>query len=397
MQRRMLGLAAAVVALVPGNVLGEVRMSEGPSGAGGYSFRSVVAIGGADAEDDAFFYEKFGPISVDADAAGHVYVLDPGNVRVQVFDASGRLLRSLGAEGEGPGEFQIMARMSVNAAGSVAVVDMGLGRVSILDAQGGLVRDQVTGGMVDDVVLCDDGTLLLGYGKIGPASVEAYGPDGRRLWSAGGGEQPKGGRFVNIELDRQTVAPRLEVLANGRSYRAPQGEYVVQAFGARGESAPSFARAFERRRITEEEMFPKPDEGEEAGGPQIVMIKRSHGGPGGGGSEVSTSADGDWKGDQGETMTFGADQMKKYMPEFHPDTRGILAWPDGRIWVVTARDERKGMVTDEWSPDGEYLRRFVIPSDYDWLRVGSDGSLYGVSHDDDDYPTAHRVEVKTGA
>jgi hypothetical protein len=388
------GLAVAV--LVSGVARAEVRMAEGPSRSGGYSFQSTVAIGGAEADDDAFFYEKFGPISVDADAAGHVYVLDPGNVRIQVFDSSGNLLRSLGAEGEGPGEFQIMARMSVNGSGAVAVSDMGLGRVSILDTHGELVRDQVTGGMIDDIVLCDDGTLLLGYGKIGPASVEAYGPDGTRLWSAGAGETMKGGKMVNIQLDRQTVAPRLEILGDGRSFRAPQGTYVVQAFGADGSDAAAFARAFDRRKITEEEMFPPPADGEEDSGPQIVMIKRSHGGSGGG-SAVATSEDAGWKDEQGESMTIDSDRMRKYMPEFHPDTRGILAWPDGRIWVVTAHDERKGMVTDEWSADGEYLRRFEIPREYEWLRVGSDGSLYGVSHDDDDYPSAHRIEVKTGA
>jgi hypothetical protein len=273
---------------------------------------------------------------------------------------------------------------------------MGLGRVSILDTHGELVRDQVTGGMIDDIVLCDDGTLLLGYGKIGPASVEAYGPDGTRLWSAGAGETMKGGKMVNIQLDRQTVAPRLEILGDGRSFRAPQGTYVVQAFGADGSDAAAFARAFDRRKITEEEMFPPPADGEEDSGPQIVMIKRSHGGSGGG-SAVATSEDAGWKDEQGESMTIDSDRMRKYMPEFHPDTRGILAWPDGRIWVVTAHDERKGMVTDEWSADGEYLRRFEIPREYEWLRVGSDGSLYGVSHDDDDYPSAHRIEVKTGA
>ena len=75
----------------------------------------------------------------------------------------------------------------------------------------------------------------------------------------------------------------------------------------------------------------------------------------------------------------------------------FCAFACGRLWIVTAENEKEDMITDEWSVDGAYLRRFPIPGDYDWLIVGRDGNLYGVTHDEDDYPTAHRIEVSREA
>ena len=141
-----------------------------------------------------------------------------------------------------------------------------------------------------------------------------------------------------------------------------------------------------------------PPKDEDGGGePKVIMIKRTEGGGGhggdggGGGAEWSTKA-----GDE-ETMTFSMDKLTDFLPTHHPDTRGVLAWPDGRVWIVTAKDGSAGVVTDEWSVSGEWLRRFSIPEEFDWLNVGRDGSLYGVTHDDDDYPTVHRIEVKADA
>jgi hypothetical protein len=81
------------------------------------------------------------------------------------------------------------------------------------------------------------------------------------------------------------------------------------------------------------------------------------------------------------------------LPKFQPDVRAVLAWPDGRAWVVTARDQGDSMVTDEWSSDGRLLRQFALSKDYQFYRVGRDGALYGVTHDEDDYPIVHKLAV----
>lgn len=61
----------------------------------------VIAPRGDD--DNYAFYR---PATVLADSAGRIYVLDGGNARIQVFDANGEYLRTLGQAGSGPGEFR---------------------------------------------------------------------------------------------------------------------------------------------------------------------------------------------------------------------------------------------------------------------------------------------------
>ena len=369
---------------------------EKPAGKDGYRFETALSIGGPDAGDEAYFYERYGSVDVDAASDGSVYVLDNGNVRIQVFDAKGDWKRSLGAEGEGPGEFRMMAGFSVNAAGDVAVLDMGQGRVTVLDSNGGLLYDVAGNFGVEDLLLLDDRTVLVSYGKVGPAKVEAYGPDGKRRWQAGAGSAPHGGRQVNIQLDRQTIAPRLVAFAGGRVARAPVGEYRLETYGADGAEGAVYVRPFERRKISEEDMAPPQNADGEEAEPVVIMIRQDAGGAhGGGGDGGGDGGKRQWTAgdDGGEEMHIDMDDIRSFMPEFHPDTRGLLAWPDGRVWVVTAEDGRAGTVTDEWSADGQWARRFSIPEVYDEMRVGRDGRLYGVTHDDDGYPTVHRLDV----
>lgn len=47
----------------------------------------------------------FKPMQIERDSAGNLYVLDSGNHRIQVFDNALNYLRTIGSQGQGPGEF----------------------------------------------------------------------------------------------------------------------------------------------------------------------------------------------------------------------------------------------------------------------------------------------------
>jgi hypothetical protein len=79
------------------------------------------------------------------------------------------------------------------------------------------------------------------------------------------------------------------------------------------------------------------------------------------------------------------------MPEWSADVRGLLSWPDRRLWVLTSDADDDRIVADEWS-GSELVRTFELPA-YDRFAVGSDGQLYAVSHDEDDFPYVHRLDV----
>ncbi|MCB9464945.1 MAG: NHL repeat-containing protein [Candidatus Eisenbacteria bacterium] len=356
--------------------------AEKPTMQGGYEVRSVWSIGGPDAPDAAQFYEKVGGVTFDSDSAGRLYVLDNGNSRVQVFSPDGTFLRSFGSEGKGPGEFNLPRQIAVNAKGEVAVQDVGNQRVSIFGPDGTLLRDQLISGAVNDIELTDDGYLVCSISN--RYELVAYGPDGKIVFDYGYSAPQAVEREVNIETPFQTVGTRLIATKDREFVQAGRAEYEVTVFES-ADPKLRWSRPFERQALE----MPAPREGDGEGTQVVMIMSRDDGGGAGGTADTET-----WSSDQGDgqEMHFDLSDLQDMIPKHVPDIRGLLVWPDERVWVITAENDGDRMVVDEWSLGGQYLRRFDMER-YAWLTIGEDGALYGLTHDDDDYPFVHRLEV----
>ena len=70
------------------------------------------------------------------DDAGNIYLLDGQLSEIQVFDPNGELLRTIGRQGEGPGEFQNGADMFWAPGGQIGVVQAWPGKVVLLTTEG---------------------------------------------------------------------------------------------------------------------------------------------------------------------------------------------------------------------------------------------------------------------
>jgi len=77
-----------------------------------------------------------GPTNIALDASGRVYVSDTFNCRIQVFDPSGRFLRSFGSQGVRPGSFLRPKGVAVDHQGHVYVVDAGFNNFQIFTPEG---------------------------------------------------------------------------------------------------------------------------------------------------------------------------------------------------------------------------------------------------------------------
>lgn len=116
--------------------------------------------------------ELFGVITqITADADGSVYLLDQQLSEVKVFSAAGEYLRTIGREGEGPGEFRFPQDLFLMPDGTVGVLQLAPGRIVLLTSDGDPVGDhplpRLDGGAVPTLV---SGTslgerLLLGLSK----------------------------------------------------------------------------------------------------------------------------------------------------------------------------------------------------------------------------------------
>jgi hypothetical protein len=92
-----------------------------------------VVIGAREGEGPDVFG---GVMSVEADAAGRVYVLDRVASEIRVFEHDGRFVRSFGGAGAGPGEFRMAVGMSWDPEGRLWVADLGNARFSVFDTTG---------------------------------------------------------------------------------------------------------------------------------------------------------------------------------------------------------------------------------------------------------------------
>jgi hypothetical protein len=72
-------------------------------------------------------------------SGGRIVVADAGNARLLLFSSDGRLVRSMGRKGAGPGDIQLLWSMAVFQ-DTILTYDPGLSRVSVWTAEDGFIR-----------------------------------------------------------------------------------------------------------------------------------------------------------------------------------------------------------------------------------------------------------------
>jgi hypothetical protein len=97
-----------------------------------WTLQPVASIGGAQADDGRYHFDRVRTEGIAGRANGNLLVLDVHGKRLLEYDARGRHARTWGREGDGPGELRFPTAVTVGAADSAWVFDVG--RVSIYPA-----------------------------------------------------------------------------------------------------------------------------------------------------------------------------------------------------------------------------------------------------------------------
>ena len=90
--------------------------------------------------------ELINPSSMAVDGSGRVYVADQSPVVIKQYDSTGAFIRTIGREGEGPGEFR--AAYIALRGNRLMVHDPRLQRTTLFDTSGALVRSFHSVGIV---------------------------------------------------------------------------------------------------------------------------------------------------------------------------------------------------------------------------------------------------------
>lgn len=301
----------------------------------------VWSLGGESDEDE----EIFGLVeSVLQDEEGRVYLLDQQLMEIRVFDAQGRYLRSIGREGEGPGEFRNPRGMFFLPDGRIGVIQMMPGRIAVLDREGEGYEDfPLPGGggfsMVEAVRPCGDQLAVkLMQGSFADGKIE------NRLQllllDAQGNEQKLVGEFVKefeatgggmrIEMGGDNFAREWTTGPDGRIYVvSTYNGYEIEVYSPQGERERVIHRDYEPRHRTEEEMERLRKQFTDRGAPGMAVPE---------------------------------------IPETDPDITGLDVRPNGEIWVRTSRteegEEGLGRI-DVFDAEGRFLRQVEPQVPYD--------------------------------
>jgi DNA-binding beta-propeller fold protein YncE len=300
----------------------------------------------------------FGVLSdVAMDAQGNLYALDMQLSQISVFDPDGNLLRTIGREGEGPGEFRRASELFVTPDNKVAVAQMMPGKIVLLSPDGKPAGDfpvpaapdggtqMIWGaGAAGRSVVIGSGTFSQKEGKFTMASsLQLVAPDGTSRGKLI--ERSQVNDMANMSFEEKTSRRAIwAASSDGKVFVNDVFDvYEIKYFGPDAKLARVATREYEHRTRSKDEM--------ETNAPRMMF--RGRGGRGGGGRQSFES---------------------KPSPT-DPDVLQMFARDDGSLWVLSSRgahDCPKGTVArfDVFDADGHYVREVSVQADGNYKADG---------------------------
>jgi hypothetical protein len=306
---------------------------------------------GGDTDAEGEFFGVLG--SVLEDGEGNVYLLDRQLNEIKVFSPEGEYLRTIGREGEGPGEFRRPSGICFAPGGEVGVLQMMPGRIVLLTPQGDpagtfpLPEGEGTGGfsMLHRAASHDGNLVLSGTssafreGKMEQTSylarVDAEGNEIVRYH-----ERTRTLEFANLvfdEKDMDSFVRRWDVGPEGKVFAVTDFEdYRIPVWTWTGELDRVIEREHVPHRRTKEEM-------NEA----IARFR----------------------------IDINGRQAEMHASEVDRAVLGVYARDDGTLWVRTSEGDREqpeeALVSlDVFDSEGHYLRRVTLLGEGDLERDG---------------------------
>jgi hypothetical protein len=98
-----------------------------------YALQEELTIGGESGGTESVLNR---PIYLNLNSQGNIFVMDWGDVDIKVFDPTGKMLRTIGKKGQGPGEFDIPSSFVISPDDRIFLLSGRQYQISILDHMG---------------------------------------------------------------------------------------------------------------------------------------------------------------------------------------------------------------------------------------------------------------------
>jgi hypothetical protein len=304
-----------------------------------------LSLGGADAQGDYAFGDLR---DIVVDDTGIIYVLDSENFHIKVFDPAGKLLRTIGRKGQGPGEFEIPLMMSlVKAKGELAVHQV-TRRMSFFKTDGTFLRHHLFKDIWAGRGICDStGNIYIMEIRRGESDsrfvIKKLTEDGTVVATLGDSPAPSGDTFNPF-----MPVGWFKIDGNDNFVYGYPETYEIQFFGAADARVfKKIVRDYEPVAVTAEERA----EQEKAAPSGIVFD----------------------------------------FPRFHAAYRWFFLSDLGHLFVATYEKTKEGLIIhDIFDADGRFIGRVPLQ------RTGAcivKGKLYAREEDEEGYPVLKRYTV----
>ncbi len=352
------------ISITEENGVSVVRNPRAPLfGEAALDLEKVGVLGGERNEGTTFFRH----IRFTIDQGGNFLVVDGGGKAVKEFDKDGRLVRTIGREGQGPGEFQVPLSCLKDEKGNVFIGE--LRKIQAFDPQGRFLKSVPLTLPTKAFISMGDDRLLLqtvgdaSFGKEMTSDVVLVDWRGNKIRTLASRPSWMNNRIeiiseitVTVRFVNQGYAPDV-VLAEagpGRTVYACSDEYRLHVTDRAGnvsrviekDEAPEVISEREKDRIISDALRTK--KGEKTGLDRNEAERAAH------------------------------------FTKFRPFIDSIICDEEGKIYVVRKRsvlDGSKRTEVDYFDREGRYLYRLTFPCETLEECLIKNGSLYRAEAD----------------
>jgi len=118
----------------------------------------ITILGNNESSDENYLFYR--PMDVTMDQHDNIYILDRGNYRIQKFDKSDKYLKTIGRQGQGPGEFRGPQKIGMINKDLLYVADRENLRVEIFDSDGKRIKGIKLQNFVYEFMVLNSGEII---------------------------------------------------------------------------------------------------------------------------------------------------------------------------------------------------------------------------------------------
>ncbi|MBN2245065.1 MAG: 6-bladed beta-propeller [Candidatus Aminicenantes bacterium] len=302
--------------------------------------------------------DKFGnyilnkPSMILLDKQDNLYVLDPPEGNIKIFDTGGRFLKTIGRKGQGPGELNVPSLICIINE-EILIEDTGNRNIIILDLNGAYKRSISTASMTIKHIECDSNGNFFCIVQTREDDYFRYDLQKLDLSLSPIETFRQDEDHIAIKPSFFVASPHLVLSIDGRIiYGFPEKNYEFDIFDENGKLLNRIQKDFVGRKIPSEE---------------IVDLMRNK-----------------------------PKSFEIYIPKYYPPFLSINSDDEGRIIVLSQYQYRTKVSTfDVFMPDGKYLTKLNLqnlerPEYCLWRK----NRLYTFEEDSDGLPVVGVFQVQ---